>query len=43
MQSLDGDIIDCILTHKQLAFDHPLLKGQKPMVLFFFVNLSIEI
>ncbi|KEH20188.1 DUF4409 domain protein [Medicago truncatula] len=29
--SPDGDIIDCILTHKQLAFDHPLLKGQKPL------------
>ncbi|RHN41654.1 putative neprosin [Medicago truncatula] len=31
IQSPDGDIIDCILTHKQLAFDHPLLKGQKPL------------
>ncbi|KAL5063402.1 hypothetical protein RYX36_025139 [Vicia faba] len=33
IQVPDGDIIDCVLTHKQLAFDHPLLKGQKPMVL----------
>ncbi|PNX81230.1 hypothetical protein L195_g037247, partial [Trifolium pratense] len=31
IQSPDGDIIDCVLTHKQLAFDHPLLKGQKPL------------
>ncbi|KAK2407876.1 hypothetical protein P8452_69826 [Trifolium repens] len=29
IQSPDGDIIDCVLTHEQLAFDHPLLKGQK--------------
>ncbi|XP_058763426.1 protein neprosin-like [Vicia villosa] len=31
IQVPNGDIIDCVLTHKQLAFDHPLLKGQKPM------------
>ncbi|KAL5063395.1 hypothetical protein RYX36_025132 [Vicia faba] len=31
IQSPDGDIIDCVLTHEQPAFDHPLLKGQKPM------------
>ncbi|KAL5063400.1 hypothetical protein RYX36_025137 [Vicia faba] len=31
IQSPDGDIIDCVLNHKQPAFDHPLLKGQKPM------------
>ncbi|KAI5419206.1 uncharacterized protein LOC127135414 [Lathyrus oleraceus] len=31
IQSPDGDIIDCVLTHQQPAFDHPLLKGQKPM------------
>ncbi|XP_058725816.1 protein neprosin-like [Vicia villosa] len=31
IQSPDGDIIDCVLTHKQPAFDHPLLKGEKPM------------
>ncbi|PNX77863.1 hypothetical protein L195_g033834, partial [Trifolium pratense] len=29
--SPDGDIIDCVLTHEQPAFDHPLLKGQKPL------------
>ncbi|CAL5197249.1 unnamed protein product [Lathyrus oleraceus] len=31
IQVPNGDIIDCVLIHKQLAFDHPLLKGQKPM------------
>ncbi|CAI8583406.1 unnamed protein product [Vicia faba] len=31
IQSSDGDIIDCVLTHKQPAFDHSLLKGEKPM------------
>ncbi|XP_051145858.1 uncharacterized protein LOC127261622 isoform X2 [Andrographis paniculata] len=30
IQSPDGDIIDCILFHKQPAFDHPQFKGQKP-------------
>ncbi|KAL3835593.1 hypothetical protein ACJIZ3_010329 [Penstemon smallii] len=30
-QSPDGDIIDCVLSHKQPAFDHPQLKGQKPL------------
>ncbi|XVE74995.1 hypothetical protein DITRI_Ditri12bG0062200 [Diplodiscus trichospermus] len=29
--SPDGDIIDCVLLHHQPAFDHPRLKGQKPM------------
>ncbi|XP_057774581.1 uncharacterized protein LOC130993635 isoform X1 [Salvia miltiorrhiza] len=31
IQSPDGDIIDCVLSHKQPAFDHPKLKGQKPL------------
>ncbi|XP_074309893.1 protein neprosin-like [Silene latifolia] len=31
IQSLDGDIIDCIPTHEQLAFEHPMLRGQKPL------------
>ncbi|KAK3416767.1 hypothetical protein EUGRSUZ_H02527, partial [Eucalyptus grandis] len=31
LTSPDGDIIDCILSHQQPAFDHPLLKGQKPL------------
>ncbi|CAJ2636213.1 unnamed protein product [Trifolium pratense] len=31
IQSPDGDIIDCIVSHKQPAFDHPRLKGQKPL------------
>ncbi|XP_004517116.3 protein neprosin-like, partial [Cicer arietinum] len=29
IQSPDGDIIDCVMFHKQPAFDHPLLKGHK--------------
>ncbi|MBA0854572.1 hypothetical protein Goshw_001920 [Gossypium schwendimanii] len=29
--SPDGDIIDCVLLHHQQAFDHPRLKGQKPL------------
>ncbi|KAF9608562.1 hypothetical protein IFM89_009928 [Coptis chinensis] len=31
IQSPDGDIIDCVLSHQQLAFDHPQLQGQKPL------------
>ncbi|XP_023536950.1 uncharacterized protein LOC111798152 [Cucurbita pepo subsp. pepo] len=31
IQSPDGDFIDCVETHRQLAFDHPLLKGKKPL------------
>ncbi|GMI75014.1 hypothetical protein like AT1G10750 [Hibiscus trionum] len=31
IQSPDGDIIDCVLLQHQLAFDHPRLKGQKPL------------
>ncbi|XP_004509665.1 protein neprosin-like [Cicer arietinum] len=27
IKSPDGDIIDCVMYHKQPAFDHPLLKG----------------
>ncbi|XP_051144818.1 uncharacterized protein LOC127260871 [Andrographis paniculata] len=33
IQSPDGDIIDCVLSHQQPAFDHPRLKGQKPIML----------
>jgi hypothetical protein len=40
MQSPDGDIIDCVLTHEQLAFDHPLLKGQQPLVHIFFNRIT---
>lgn len=29
IQSPDGDIIDCIHSHKQPAFDHPLLRNHK--------------
>ncbi|KAL1365527.1 hypothetical protein HN51_013550 [Arachis hypogaea] len=31
IQSPDGDIIDCVVSHRQPAFDHPLLRGQKPL------------
>ncbi|WZZ16804.1 hypothetical protein YC2023_109893 [Brassica napus] len=30
-QSPDGDIIDCVPSHHQPAFDHPMLQGQRPM------------
>ncbi|KAL8133598.1 hypothetical protein AgCh_008886 [Apium graveolens] len=30
-QSRDGDVVECVLSHLQPAFDHPLLKGQKPL------------
>ncbi|KAF5758595.1 putative neprosin [Helianthus annuus] len=33
IQSPDGDLIDCVLSHLQPAFDHPKLKGQKPLEL----------
>ncbi|KAF8399741.1 hypothetical protein HHK36_015612 [Tetracentron sinense] len=29
--SPDGDLIDCVVSHEQPAFDHPELKGQKPL------------
>ncbi|KAL8137846.1 hypothetical protein V2J09_003847 [Rumex salicifolius] len=31
IQSLDGDLIDCIVAHQQPAFDHPELRGKKPL------------
>ncbi|CAA6671436.1 unnamed protein product [Spirodela intermedia] len=31
IQSPEGDLIDCIPSHLQPAFDHPKLKGQKPL------------
>ncbi|CAA3011026.1 uncharacterized protein LOC111385019 [Olea europaea var. sylvestris] len=31
IQSPDGDLIDCVRSHLQPAFDHPKLKGQKPL------------
>lgn len=33
-QSPDGDIIDCVQSHLQPAFEHPELRGQKPLVTF---------
>ncbi|KAE8712466.1 jmjC domain-containing protein 4-like isoform X1 [Hibiscus syriacus] len=29
--SPDGDVIDCVLSHLQPAFDHPELRGKKPL------------
>lgn len=50
MQSPDGDLIDCVLSHLQPAFDHPQLKGMKPLVIcsekktfiftFFFIVIN---
>ncbi|KAF6136966.1 hypothetical protein GIB67_030730 [Kingdonia uniflora] len=31
LQSPDGDLIDCVASHQQPAFDHPHLQGQKPL------------
>ncbi|MED6120446.1 hypothetical protein PIB30_020950 [Stylosanthes scabra] len=31
IQSPDGDLIDCVLSHQQPAFDHPNLRGQRPL------------
>ena len=44
LQSPDGDLIDCVPSHLQSAFDHPRLKGQKPLVLLrkFSMLISTE-
>ncbi|XP_057419937.1 uncharacterized protein LOC130714086 [Lotus japonicus] len=31
IKSPDGDLIDCVLSHQQPAFDHPELKGKRPL------------
>ncbi|XP_074316248.1 protein neprosin-like [Silene latifolia] len=31
IQSPDGDVLDCVQSHLQPAFDHPELKGHKPL------------
>ncbi|KAL6318653.1 hypothetical protein AAG906_000731 [Vitis piasezkii] len=31
IQSPDGDVIDCVLSHLQPAFDHPQLRGKTPL------------
>ncbi|KAK4707241.1 hypothetical protein R3W88_033213 [Solanum pinnatisectum] len=31
IQSPDGDVIDCVLSHQQPAFDHPHIRGNKPL------------
>jgi len=33
LQSPDGDLIDCVAAHLQPAFDHPRLRGQRPLVM----------
>jgi len=44
LQSPDGDVIDCVPSHLQPAFDHPDLKGQKPLVISkFSFPFSIKI
>ena len=46
-QSPDGDLVDCVLSHLQPAFDHPQLIGQKPLVstisLSLFLSLSLTL
>ena len=42
-QSPDGDIIDCVPSHHQPAFDHPMLQGQRPMVLSSIASLILII
>ncbi|CAL5338284.1 unnamed protein product [Camellia sinensis] len=32
IQSPDGDVIDCVVSHQQPAFDHPQLQGKKPLI-----------
>ncbi|XP_074576603.1 protein neprosin-like [Curcuma longa] len=32
IQSVEGDVVDCVPIHKQLAFDHPALKNHKLQV-----------
>ena len=46
LQSPDGDVIDCVLSHLQPAFDHPELRGQNLLVnfcLFYQLSFSLEI
>ena len=33
LQSPDGDLIDCVLSHQQPAFDNPKLRGHKILVI----------
>lgn len=34
LQSPDGDLIDCVAAHLQPAFDHPRLRGHRPLVIY---------
>lgn len=40
LQSPDGDVIECVLSHLQPAFDHPQLRGQKPLVMKLLFHLT---
>ena len=42
-QSPDGDLVDCVLSHLQPAFDHPQLIGQKPLVSTISLSLSLSL
>jgi hypothetical protein len=42
-QSPDGDLIDCVLSHQQPAFDHPKLKGHKPLVIISITTQPYKI
>lgn len=36
-------MIDCVLSHLQPAFDHPELRGQKPLVIFCLFPLKFSL
>ena len=42
IQSPDGDTIDCVPSHLQPAFDHPQLKGQRPLVRVVCVSENFD-
>lgn len=39
LQSPDGDTIDCVPSQLQPAFDHPRLKGHKPLV-YIYIHMQ---
>lgn len=41
MQSSDGDVIHCVPSHRQPAFDHPKLRGQMPEVIHIHLSLNL--
>jgi hypothetical protein len=40
IHSPDGDVIECVPSHLQPAFDHPQLQGQKPLVMNLLFNFT---